>query len=202
MPVSPDTDLRLCLVFPRETLSVPVMRRVLGDALDRLGVNRDCIADLLLAATEACTNVLRYGGPGTGYEVAAYLDGEQCLLQVLDSGRTRSRLALRGRVVLRARVLRGRLALRRRQTMAGHPALTRHTRSRRHPVIPARSHQWRSVASLPESGRGLDIMRACVDDVSLRNDRGVGTVVSLGKRIAWRDGAPATQVTDLLRRAG
>ena len=59
-------DVRFCLVFPRETISVPVMRRVLGDTLSRLGVDEECIADLLLAVTEACTNVLRQAGPGAG----------------------------------------------------------------------------------------------------------------------------------------
>ena len=55
-------DVRFCLMFPREALSVPVMRRVLGDTLRRLGVDEDCIGDLLLAVTEACTNVLQHGG--------------------------------------------------------------------------------------------------------------------------------------------
>ena len=45
------------------------------------------------------------------------------------------------------------------------------------------------IAMLPESGRGLAIMRACVDDVTLSTDPGVGTVVSLEKRMAWRDDA-------------
>ena len=29
----PNVDVKLCLVFPREALSVPVMRHMLGDAL-------------------------------------------------------------------------------------------------------------------------------------------------------------------------
>jgi hypothetical protein len=33
-------------------------------------------------------------------------------------------------------------------------------------------------------------MRACVDDVTLTSGPEQGTVVSLQKRIAWRDGAP------------
>ena len=32
-------EVKFCLVFRRETLSVPVMRRVLGDTLRRLGVD-------------------------------------------------------------------------------------------------------------------------------------------------------------------
>ena len=43
---------------------------------------------------------------------------------------------------------------------------------------------------LPESGRGLAIMRACVDDVTLSSGPGLGTVVSLEKRMAWRSDAP------------
>ena len=46
------------------------------------------------------------------------------------------------------------------------------------------------IAMLPESGRGLAIMRACVDDVTLSSGPGMGTVVSLEKRMAWRDDAP------------
>ncbi len=46
------------------------------------------------------------------------------------------------------------------------------------------------IALLPESGRGLAIMRACVDDVTLSSGPGTGTVVSLEKRMAWRDDAP------------
>ncbi len=63
--------IRFCLVFPHESLSIPVMRHVLGDTLGRLGLDEGCISDLLLAVTEACTNVLRHAGPGHRYEVVA-----------------------------------------------------------------------------------------------------------------------------------
>ena len=46
------------------------------------------------------------------------------------------------------------------------------------------------IARLPESGRGLAIMRACVDDVTLDSSPGHGTVVWLRKRIRWTDDAP------------
>ena len=41
------------------------------------------------------------------------------------------------------------------------------------------------VMNLPESGRGLDVMRACVDDVTLSSRPGRGTVVTMRKRIDW-----------------
>src|SRR5260370_7757121 len=81
----PTVDVKLCLVFPHEALSVPVMRRVLGDTLRRLGADEDGVADLLLAVTEACTNVIRHGrgGPGRKYEVVASLGEGGCPAQGL-----------------------------------------------------------------------------------------------------------------------
>src|SRR6516225_5720560 len=78
----PSVDVKLCLVFPREALSVPVMRHMLGDALRGLGADDDGLADLLLAVTEACTNVVRHGGPGRRYEVVASLGRRGCRIEV------------------------------------------------------------------------------------------------------------------------
>src|SRR5260221_10487874 len=83
----PTVDVRFCLVFPRETISVPVVRRVLGDTLYKLGVDDECVADLLLAVTEACTNVLRHSGPGRRYEVVATVGRKRCVLDVVDTRR-------------------------------------------------------------------------------------------------------------------
>jgi len=47
---------------------------------------------------------------------------------------------------------------------------------------------------LPESGRGLDVMRACVDDVTLCSRPGRGTVVTMRKRIRWSSDAPLARV--------
>src|SRR5258708_12056462 len=83
----PTVDVRFCLVFPRETISVPVVRRVLGDTLYKLGVDDECVADLLLAVTEACTNVLRHSGPGRRYEGVATVGRDRCVLDVVDTPR-------------------------------------------------------------------------------------------------------------------
>ena len=78
----PTVDVKLSLVFPREALSVPVMRHMLGDALRGLGADDDGLAELLLAVTEACTNVVRHGGPGRRYEVIASLGRRGCRVEV------------------------------------------------------------------------------------------------------------------------
>src|ERR1700746_678908 len=83
----PTVSVKFCLVFPHEALSVPVMRRVLGDTLRRLGADEDGVADLLLAVTEACTNVLKHGTPGPRYEIVARIGQRGCLIQVLNDER-------------------------------------------------------------------------------------------------------------------
>ena len=80
-------NVKFCLVFPREALSVPVMRHVLGDTLRDLGADDDGVADLLLAVTEACSNVVKHGGPGQRYEVLASVGQGGCEVQVVNSGR-------------------------------------------------------------------------------------------------------------------
>jgi anti-sigma regulatory factor (Ser/Thr protein kinase) len=59
------------------------------------------------------------------------------------------------------------------------------------------------VSQLAESGRGMAIMRACVDEVSLRSGPGRGTVVQLRKRCEWREDAPMADLAGwALRDAG
>ena len=146
-------DVKFGLVFQCETLSVPVMRHVLGDTLRRLGMDDESVYDILLAATEACTNVLTHGGPQVGgYAVVTSLGAVGCQVEVADDG-----------VGLPPRA----------PGEAGPEA---------DPQIP--------VAQLPESGRGLAIMRACVDNVTLDSRPGHGTVVTLRKHVRWTTDAP------------
>ena len=146
------TDAKFCLVFRCETLSVPVMRRVLGDTLRGLGVDEESVYDILLAATEACTNVLTHGGRKVrDYAVVTSLGAVGCQVEVADEG-----------VGLGSR------------SPAGREPDPRQT----------------PVARLPESGRGLAVMRACVDNVTLDSRPGHGTVVTMRKRISWPEDAP------------
>jgi serine/threonine-protein kinase RsbW len=180
-PQDPAEYARFCLMLPREAVSIPVVRQVLGDALSRVGLDQDCIADLLLALTEACTNVIKHAGPGQEmYEVVARIGRNRCVLQVLDNGRGFSPARIR---------------------------ISHSTHLRRPPVRPVqllgRRARNADIARLAESGRGLAIMRACVDDVRLHSGPGRGTVVQLRKRIEWRQGAPVGDPGDwALRDAG
>ena len=154
MRVKSVPDVKFCLMFRCETLSVPVMRRVLGDTLRGLGVHEESVYDLLLAATEACTNVLQHSGREVrGYAVVTSLGAVGCQVEVADEG---IGAAPREAVLDEA--------------------------ERREPETP--------IAQLPESGRGLAVMRACVDKVTLDSSPGRGTVVTLRKHIRWSRDAP------------
>ena len=154
MRVKSVPDVKFCLMFRCETLSVPVMRRVLGDTLRGLGVHEESVYDLLLAATEACTNVLQHSGREVrGYAVVSSLGAVGCQVEVADEG---IGAAPREAVLDEA--------------------------ERREPETP--------IAQLPESGRGLAVMRACVDKVTLDSGPGRGTVVTLRKHIRWSQDAP------------
>ena len=80
-------NMKFSLALPREALSIPVIRRVLGDALRGLGVAEDCIADILIATSEACTNVIQHAHTPREFEVLAYVEDELCLLRISDHGR-------------------------------------------------------------------------------------------------------------------
>jgi serine/threonine-protein kinase RsbW len=192
----PTVDVKFCLVFPREALSVPVMRHVLGDTLRDLGADGDGVDDLLLAVTEACSNVVRHGGPDQRYEVLASVGRGGCEVQVVN----RSRGPDAGRWP----------GTRPRRVLPSVPAARRIRRRVARPSTPRRSHRQargmaadEAIAALPESGRGLAIMKACVDDVTMSSGPENGTVVSLQKRIAWRNDAPLAHLADdQLRYAG
>lgn len=79
-------EIKLTLALPRDELTVPVVRRVLREAMGVLGVTRDIRADIEVALTEACTNVLDHAVQGDDYEVSAGIDGAVCVIEVVDRG--------------------------------------------------------------------------------------------------------------------
>ena len=192
----PTVDVKLCLVFPREALSVPVMRHMLGDALRGLGADDDGLAELLLAVTEACTNVVRHGGPGRRYEVVASLGRRGCRIEVQNAWQG---FAVRRLPGLRRRTWPAASAAARSRRRGGRPgtigrSLLGVARAGHGPGTGPETFNEEDIASLPESGRGFDIMRACVDDVTMTSGPEHRTVVSLQKRLAWRPGGPFAEV--------
>ena len=62
-------EIKMALYLPRDAASVPVTRRVLDRCLETLGVTPDTRADIALALSEACANVVQHAGPGEEYQV-------------------------------------------------------------------------------------------------------------------------------------
>ncbi len=79
-------EVSLSLSLPREAESVPIVRRICRTALQDLGIREDCISDLEVAVTEACTNVLKHATGTSEYEVNVNLTEETCHIRVVDSG--------------------------------------------------------------------------------------------------------------------
>jgi serine/threonine-protein kinase RsbW len=83
---SVDVAFRLCL--PHDDASVPIVRHLCRHVLSVLGVSAVCIDDIELAATEACTNVLKHAERSAGpYEVEVEIAGDACRIGVGDGAR-------------------------------------------------------------------------------------------------------------------
>jgi serine/threonine-protein kinase RsbW len=79
-------EIKVALSLPRDAASVPMTRQLLDSCLDTLGVTRDTRADIALALSEACANVIQHAGPGREYEVMARTRDGRCIIEVLDTG--------------------------------------------------------------------------------------------------------------------
>ncbi|HVF52864.1 MAG TPA: ATP-binding protein [Actinomycetota bacterium] len=128
--------------LPREAVTVPTVRHLCRDTFERLGVADDCISDLEIALTEACSNVLKHAeNTDSEYEVCLQVQDHRCTITVTDAGE-------------------------------------------------ATEEDWMEEPPSPaaldaESGRGLHMMRALVDDLSFISRPKVGTIVHLEKTLVF-----------------
>jgi len=156
-------EVNVALSLPRDVASVPVTRQVLDSCLERLGVTPETRADIALALSEACANVIRQAGPGGEYEVIATTTDGRCVIEVVDSG---SRDGNKG------------------------PLLDQ-------PGIPDRNMPQQDTfeQTMAEHGRGLKIIDAVTDELSLTGSGPAGTTVHFEKVLNWVPGAPAEQLS-------
>jgi serine/threonine-protein kinase RsbW len=135
--------ITMSLQLPRDEISVPVARHLTVGAMTQLGVEPQCAADIEVALTEACTNVILHSGPGDLYEVSVEVDDSTCVIRVLDRGH-------------------------------GFDAAGLST-------TPA--------DGAAESGRGVALMEALVDQVLFESRPEAGTVVHLEKTLDYHEGS-------------
>jgi len=86
-PVDRVPHLDLSVSLPRESVSVPVVRRLAGQALRAFGVDDGDVDDVMLAITEACANVIDHAGATDTYDVKIEFSAERCAITVVDQGR-------------------------------------------------------------------------------------------------------------------
>jgi serine/threonine-protein kinase RsbW len=127
------------VVLPRDEVTVPLIRHIVRDSLLKIGATRDCVGDIELALTEACSNVLNHAKANPSeYSVSVNVDDHACEIRITDSG-------------------------------AGFDAA--------------------SIGIAPdtaESGRGITLMKALVDDLKFVSNN-KGTVVHLTKTLQLAD---------------
>ncbi|QVJ01715.1 ATP-binding protein [Nocardiopsis eucommiae] len=80
-------DTVFSISLPRQAYTVAVVRDVLGALLRRSGLCAGCVDDILLAASEACSNAVEHGETSPDYEVSVELATHWCELQISQPGR-------------------------------------------------------------------------------------------------------------------
>lgn len=144
-------EIKVSLTLPRDAASVPVSRQVLDCCLERLGVVADTRADIALALSEACANVIRHAGLGQEYEVVASTRDGRCVIEVVDTG----------------------------TAATAEP-----------PADPPEE-----AGLLSDHGRGLRIIDAVTDGLTMTGNGPAGTTVHFEKALRWEPGALAEQLT-------
>ena len=77
--------IQVFMTLPREARSVPIVRRAVASVLRTAGVTDECVGEVEVALSEACTNVCQHAD-GVSYDVVIDVGAEQLTMDVLDSG--------------------------------------------------------------------------------------------------------------------
>jgi serine/threonine-protein kinase RsbW len=160
-------EIKIVLDLPRDAVSVPVSRQVLDSCLEALGVRPDTRADIALALSEACANVILHAGPGEEYEVQVSAKNSRCVIEVVNTARRDSQPASDG-------------------------GSTDTVEDGRRPG--EEQSDWfalrgDTVSATAEHGRGLKIIDALADNLQLTSNHGQGTTVHFEKTLEWLPGA-------------
>jgi serine/threonine-protein kinase RsbW len=161
-------EIKMVLFLPRDSLSVPVSRQVLDSCLATLGVTPDTRADIALALSEACANVIRHAGPGEEYEVQVSAKDRRCTIEVVNAGSRDGGPGLDG----------GTAAVRYRDGRGS---------AEEQPDGFALADD--PVSAIREHGRGLKIIDAVADNLQLTGNQRHGTTVHFEKTLEWLPGA-------------
>ena len=76
----------MAVCLPKEAETVSLIRSATAHILETFGVTADCAEDILLALSEACTNVIDHASTDDEYEVQVRVEDEQCAISVKNTG--------------------------------------------------------------------------------------------------------------------
>lgn len=79
-------NLEVAVCLPRDAETVSLARGVVTHALTAFGVTPDCVDDISIALSEACTNVIEHATADDEYEVRLQVDEERCAISVINAG--------------------------------------------------------------------------------------------------------------------
>jgi serine/threonine-protein kinase RsbW len=77
-------DVAVCL--PQEAETVALIRGAVTSTLSLFGVDEECVEDIRLALSEACTNVIEHAHATDEYEVRVQVDDDRCEISVKNAG--------------------------------------------------------------------------------------------------------------------
>ena len=79
-------DIAFTVRLPVDSTSVPFVRGLCRQALEHLAVDPAVVAEVTLALTEACANVVQHAGDHAEYEVQVVITAGVCRISVVDDG--------------------------------------------------------------------------------------------------------------------
>ena len=79
-------EVRFSVSLTREPKSVPLARRLCALTLSTLGCAPECVRDVKLAVTEACSNVIEHAHSSERYELEFSVEGDLCEMRIIDAG--------------------------------------------------------------------------------------------------------------------
>ena len=80
-------EVNVTVSLPRDALTVPVVRHLCNSTMHEIGITPSCRSDIVIALTEACTNVIDHATDDHDYRVDLKLDETRCTITVMDDGR-------------------------------------------------------------------------------------------------------------------
>jgi serine/threonine-protein kinase RsbW len=161
-------EIKMVLHLPRDAVSVPVSRQVLDSCLETLGVTPNTRADIALALSEACANVIQHAGQGEEYELRVSAKDRRCAIEVVNTGTQDAGPVLDGDT----------------------PAFLDEGSRGAEDLADVFAVADDPVSALGEHGRGLKIIDAVTDNLQLTGNKRQGTTtLHFEKTLEWLPGA-------------